>query len=140
GNGLTALVWLPDEVIVHDGTSGTGDSGRFGERSARAAIEQTGGFAAVGSGGDWGASRQPSAQDEVAAARARFAPPGPDSNGFGGSGYGQPDDSVPGAGRERDFAGGRANGGQPGDSAPGRPGPVPDGIAAASAGPPAGLE
>jgi len=138
GNGLTALVWLPDEVIVHDAAGGSGDSGRFGERSARAAIEQTGGFAAVGPGGDWGASRQPSAQDEVAAARARFAPPGPDSNGFGGPGYGQPDGSVPGVGRDREFAAGRANGGQPGDSSPGRSGPVPDGIAAAAAGPPAG--
>jgi signal transduction histidine kinase len=142
GNGLTALVWLPDEVIVHDGATGAGDSGRFGERSARQAIEQTGGFAAIGPGGsgDWGASRQPSAQDEVAAARARFSPPGQDSNGFGGSSYGQPDDSEPGIGRDREFAAGRANGGPPGDSGPGRLESVPDGLAAASAGPPAGSD
>jgi signal transduction histidine kinase/outer membrane murein-binding lipoprotein Lpp len=135
GNGLTALVWLPDEVIVHDGASGAGDAGRFGERSARAAIEQTGGFASTGVG-DWAASRQPSAQDEVAAARARFSPLGPESNGFGGADYAQPDGSVPGlngpgGGRDRELAAGgrfgdapfgdRANGGQPGDSVPARP-------------------
>ncbi len=140
GNGLTALVWLPDEVIVHDGGSGPADSGRFGERSARAAIEQTGGFATVGAGsGDWGASRQPSAQDEVAAARARFSPLGPDSNGFGGSSYGQPDGSAPDGGRDLEFLAGRANG-LPGDSGPGRPGSVPDGMAAAAAGPLAGSD
>jgi signal transduction histidine kinase len=135
GNGLTALVWLPDEVIVHDGASGAGDAGRLGERSARAAIEQTDGFASTGTG-DWTASRQPSAQDEVAAARARFTPLGPESNGFGGADYAQPDGSVPGlggpgGGRDRELAAGgrfgdgpfgdRANGGPPGDSVPARP-------------------
>jgi signal transduction histidine kinase len=150
GNGLTALVWLPDEVIVHDGTGGAADSGRFGERSARATIEQNGGFAQIGAGsgaGDWGASRQPSAQDEVAAARARFSPVNADGNGFGGSGSGQPDGSLPGGRRDLEFAAGQfgdpafadrangGNGGPPGDSIPGRLGPAPDGVAAA-AGPP----
>src|SRR6185437_5635781 len=42
GNGLTALVWMPDEVIVHESATGAGEPGRLLDRQARVAIEPVG--------------------------------------------------------------------------------------------------
>jgi signal transduction histidine kinase len=98
GNGLTALVWLPDEVIVHDGTSGATEPGRLADRPSRVALEP-GAMGAPGSGGGWiQPGPGPSAYDEVAAARSRFSPAA-DSNGdYGLAGVGQPGlGSRPGA-------------------------------------------
>ncbi len=109
GNGLTALVWLPDEVIVHEGANSAFDPGRLPDQPLRAAIGPGG----PGSGG-WSQSPggPPSAYDEVAAARARFSPVSPASNGdFGRSGLGPPEVGQPGfgqsgnGGRDREFAG-----------------------------------
>ncbi len=117
GNGLTALVWLPDETIVHDGSSTSVDPGRLTDRSARAAIEPP---AIPGrGGGEWGDSRSPSAYDEVAAARARFTPLPQDGNGngdFSRSGIGGQSglDSQPGFGRDRDASGAQFGTNQPG--------------------------
>jgi len=105
GAGLTALVWLPDEVVVREGATGPGGVGRFPEPLARFAIGSgpastaspdaaaSGEFAgspgsgpvgagsaagvggAVGSG-EWSAVAASTAEQEVAAARTpRFAPP-----------------------------------------------------------------
>src|ERR1039457_865598 len=38
GVGLTALVWLPDEVVVHEGAARPSGPGRFPEPLARFAI------------------------------------------------------------------------------------------------------
>jgi signal transduction histidine kinase len=112
GNGLTALVWLPDEVIVHEGANSVFDPGRLPDQPPRMAIGP-GGPGGTGSGG-WSQSPggPPSAYDEVAAARARFSPVSPASNGdFGRSGLGPPEVSQPGfgqsgnGGRDREFAG-----------------------------------
>ena len=124
GNGLTALVWLPDEVIVNEGANGTFDPGRLGD-APRAAIGQGGPGSASGSwtqppGGP------PSVYDEVTAARARFSPLQPIGNGdFGRSGIGPPEISQPGFGqpgfgqpgagngaRDREFAAGQYDSGQ----------------------------
>jgi signal transduction histidine kinase len=88
--GLTALVWLPDEVVVRDGGARTGGMGRFPEPLARFAIGQgppgiagpgapgsedlavagSGGHLAVGPGsGDWAGGAAANAEQEVAAAR-----------------------------------------------------------------------
>ena len=94
GVGLTALVWLPDEVVVRETAARSGGPGQFPEPLARFAIgsppaglngpagpAQVGTGAPVGFGGpvgsgDWPAAGQPTAEQEVAAARApRFAPP-----------------------------------------------------------------
>jgi len=88
GVGLTALVWLPDEVVVHEGAARPAGPGRFPEPLARFAIGSgpagiTGpaGPAPAGAGGpvgsgEWPATSQPTAEQEVAAARTpRFAPP-----------------------------------------------------------------
>ena len=83
GVGLTALVWLPDEVVVHESAARSGGPGRFPEPLAKFAIgsgpagingpADAGGQ--VGSG-EWPAVGQPTTEQEVAAARApRFAPP-----------------------------------------------------------------
>ena len=89
GVGLTALVWLPDEVVAHEGAARPAGPGRFPEPLARFAIGSgpagmngparvaagAGAGGPVGSG-EWPAAGQPTAEQEVAAARApRFAPP-----------------------------------------------------------------
>jgi len=89
--GLTALVWLPDEVVVRESATRPGGLGRFPEPLARFAIGSApaGTVAPAGQGGalpagfavasptgsgDWVA--QPTAEQEVAAARMpRFEPP-----------------------------------------------------------------
>jgi signal transduction histidine kinase len=90
GNGLTALVWLPDEVIVHESAAGPSEPGRLPDRPSRVAIEPGG----TGSGpGGWSEpGGPPSAYDEVAAARARFSPLPSDGNGdlSHSGGYSQP--------------------------------------------------
>ena len=95
GAGLTALVWLPDEVVVREGAARPGGQGRFGEPLSRFALGQApagitsgpgpqipvgaGGAAGAGMGSDeWpaaaAASGPSTAEQEVAAARApRFA-------------------------------------------------------------------
>jgi signal transduction histidine kinase len=105
GAGLTALVWLPDEVVVREGAIRPGGTGRFPEPLARFAIgagpeysvspdavgsgELAGapGSGSVGAGtaagvgvpvgsGEWPAVAASTAEQEVAAARTpRFAPP-----------------------------------------------------------------
>jgi len=101
GAGLTALVWLPDEVVAHEGATRPGGLGRFPEPLARFAIGSgpagiagpaspsgSGGQLPVGSGvgssmgsGEWPAAGASTAEQEVAAARApRFAPPQQDES------------------------------------------------------------
>jgi signal transduction histidine kinase len=93
GAGLTALVWLPDEVVVREGVVRPGGGGRFPEPLARFAIGPgpagTASPDAAGSGelagapgsgpvgsGEWSAVAASTAEQEVAAARTpRFAPP-----------------------------------------------------------------
>src|SRR6266516_3193446 len=66
--GLTALVWLPDEVVVHDGAGRPGAAGRLGDQATRPAI---GPVAPVAPGsGDWADAGRTPAEDQVAAARA----------------------------------------------------------------------
>jgi signal transduction histidine kinase len=100
GNGLTALVWLPDEVIVHESANGSADPGRLTERPPRVAIGP-GAFNGPDSGGsgDWSPQGPPSAYDEVAAARARFTPLQPGDGDFGRSGIGPSEISQPGVGQ-----------------------------------------
>jgi signal transduction histidine kinase len=124
GNGLTALVWLPDEVIVHDGVVTTMDPGRLPERPPRVAIEPP--VVSGGSGG-WTEPSPPSAFDEVAAARARFSPLQPDSDDFGrAGGIGPPEISQPGVVRpdfaRADFGNGDFGNGDFGNGDPGSPG------------------
>ncbi len=102
GNGLTALVWLPDEVIVHEGVVGSIEPGRLPERPPRVAIEPPGMIGA--SNGGWSEPGPPSAYDEVAAARARFTPLPSGGDDFGRTGgIGPPEISQPGVARP-DFA------------------------------------
>ncbi|MGO9297482.1 MAG: nitrate- and nitrite sensing domain-containing protein [Streptosporangiaceae bacterium] len=88
--GLTALVWLPDEVIMHDGQSaGPGD--RRPEAAAAAVAPVF---------GDWDSSARSAAEHEVSAARTpRFTPLRPDaaqsSDSAEASGLGR---RVPGSG------------------------------------------
>ncbi len=96
GAGLTALVWLPDEVVVREGGARPGGQGRFPEPLARFAIGSgpagingpgvPGEIAAAGLGGPAGSGEWPAvastAEQEVAAARSpRFAPEDEDSPG-----------------------------------------------------------
>ena len=93
GVGLTALVWLPDEVVVREGAArpswpwpvprAAGQvRDRIADRAAtarplrgRPQLAARSARSAVGSG-EWPAAGQPTAEQEVAAARApRFAPP-----------------------------------------------------------------
>jgi hypothetical protein len=115
GTGLTALVWLPDEVVVHESLGRSGGPGRIGEQIARPAIGPAGPEGSVA--GDWRDAGRLAAEDQVAAARApRFAALRPD----GGSPLGP--QRVPGAGPR-----------------PGRPGETPTGpLPAVGDEPPAG--
>ncbi|MDR2987093.1 MAG: nitrate- and nitrite sensing domain-containing protein [Nocardiopsaceae bacterium] len=91
GAGLTALVWLPDEVVVRESAGSPSGAGRFQEPFARFSIG-TGraGIAGAASPGELAAADGPhalaagasTAEQEVAAARTpRFSPP--DQNGPG---------------------------------------------------------
>jgi signal transduction histidine kinase len=88
GAGLTALVWLPDEVVVREEAVRPGGAGRFPEPLARFAIgpESAGAASPEGAGsgelagapgsGPVGLGSAATAEREVAAARMpRFAPP-----------------------------------------------------------------
>ncbi|MGN6678847.1 MAG: nitrate- and nitrite sensing domain-containing protein [Streptosporangiaceae bacterium] len=85
GAGLTALVWLPDEVVVRESAGGPGGTGRFPEPFAKFAIgtgqagiagpNAPGELTAAASSGEWPAAAS-TAEQEVAAARTpRFSPP-----------------------------------------------------------------
>jgi hypothetical protein len=114
GAGLTALVWLPDEVVVRESAGRPGAGGRFPEPFAKFAIG--GGqpgiagpgspaeLTAAGNSGEWSTAEQ-----EVAAARTpRFSPPDSDAAGAAlgparvpGVGphpgrFGTPDGPIPG--------------------------------------------
>jgi signal transduction histidine kinase len=118
GAGLTALVWLPDEVVVRETAGRPGGTGRFPEPFAKFAIG--GGqpgiagpgspaeLTAAASSGEWPAGAS-TAEQEVAAARTpRFSPPDLDAAGAAlgparvpGVGphpgrFGTPDGSIPG--------------------------------------------
>ena len=88
--GLTALVWLPDEVVTHETPGSSGFPGRFD--SAVSPALPAGG--SEGGTGVWGQAGRSAAEQEVSAARApRFAPLLADG-GDGGLGPRR----VPGAG------------------------------------------
>jgi hypothetical protein len=104
--GLTALVWLPDEAVTHDGDgtpgmrrpgmeapapqqalsaspSGSFSSGGF----ATAGPAPAGSVAGVFSTGEWGANERSSAEEAVTAARTpRFRPDAEDGAEDGGPG------------------------------------------------------
>ena len=89
GAGLTALVWLPDEIVVREPALRPGGAGRFAEPlAARFAIGNGpqgiagpgshGELTTAGSSGEWPTAAS-TAEQEVAAARApRFSPPDQD--------------------------------------------------------------
>jgi signal transduction histidine kinase len=85
GAGLTALVWLPDEVVVRESAGSPSGAGRIPEPLTRFAIgtgragiagpASPGELTAVGSPDEWSAGAS-TAEQEVAAARTpRFSPP-----------------------------------------------------------------
>jgi signal transduction histidine kinase len=73
--GLTALVWLPDETVTHEGNGSPGGLRRF-ERNGTGSPDSLETLAGNGTGGEWGPRRGRSAAEEaVNAARApRFTP------------------------------------------------------------------
>ncbi|MGN6791335.1 MAG: nitrate- and nitrite sensing domain-containing protein [Streptosporangiaceae bacterium] len=91
GAGLTALVWLPDEVVVRESASRPGGSGRFGEPFARFAIgngpagisgsDAPGELMAAGGSGEWPAGGSVAEQEVAAARTPRFSPPDEDVPG-----------------------------------------------------------
>jgi signal transduction histidine kinase len=104
--GLTALVWLPDEVVVHEGAGNGMPSGfgRMGDQAGRSAIAPAG--PAMLPAANWADSGRAAAENEVAAARMpRFAPLRPDSDH---PPLGPP--RVPGAGPRPGRAGGTTTG------------------------------
>jgi hypothetical protein len=73
--GLTALVWLPDETVTHEGTGGTPGTRRFDRNGAAAGADSIETVPGGGLGAEWGARRSRSTAEEVNAARApRFTP------------------------------------------------------------------
>jgi len=74
--GLTALVWLPDETITHEGVGGAPGSRRFDRNGAAAGADSAEAIPAAGGlGTDWGARLGRSPAEEVTAARTpRFTP------------------------------------------------------------------
>jgi signal transduction histidine kinase len=78
--GLTALVWLPDEVVTHEGLGATGPLARFDAGAlaagAAATVTASGGWGNGGHGeGDGDDADRAAAEQEVNAARTpRFAP------------------------------------------------------------------
>ena len=73
--GLTALVWLPDETVTHEGNGTPAGLRRF-ERNGSGSPDSLEALAGNGTGGEWGPRRGRSAAEEaVNAARApRFSP------------------------------------------------------------------
>jgi signal transduction histidine kinase len=73
--GLTALVWLPDETVTHEGNGSPAGLRRF-ERNGSGTPDSLETLAGNGTGGEWGPRRGRSAAEEaVNAARApRFTP------------------------------------------------------------------
>ncbi len=73
--GLTALVWLPDETVTHEGNGAPTGLRRF-ERNGSAGPDPLDALTGNGNGGEWGPRRGRSAAEEaVNAARApRFTP------------------------------------------------------------------
>ena len=77
--GLTALVWLPDETVTHEGNGSPGGLRRF-ERNGSASADPmdalSGNGNGNGGGGEWGPRRgRTAAEEAVNAARApRFTP------------------------------------------------------------------
>ena len=105
--GLTALVWLPDETVTHDG-DGNASGLRRSDANALDALGDTpaaSGFATAGpapagavagvfSTGEWGSGERSAAEDAVTAARMpKFAPLRADTDDAG-----LPVRRVPGAG------------------------------------------
>jgi signal transduction histidine kinase len=73
--GLTALVWLPDETVTHEGNGSPAGLRRF-DRNGSGSPDSLETLAGNGTGGEWGPRRGRSAAEEaVNAARApRFSP------------------------------------------------------------------
>jgi len=95
--GLTALVWLPDEVISHESDAGGSGMRRFELPASGVAAASPGGMPALVSGFN-GTGSGTSAEDEINAARApRFASLQTDS-ASGGTDAGLGPRRVPGAG------------------------------------------
>jgi signal transduction histidine kinase len=148
GAGLTALVWLPDEVVVREGAIRPGGLGRFPEPLARFAIgagtEDVTGPGSAGSGEFAGASgsgpaipspsgagapvgsaewpaASSTAEQEVAAARTpRFEPPQDEESSVLGP------QRVPGVGPHPGWSGGAPAGPATDPGAAALAGPAPD--------------
>ncbi len=73
--GLTALVWLPDETVTHEGSGSPAGLRRF-ERNGSGNADSLEALAGNGGGGEWGPRRgRTAAEEAVNAARApRFTP------------------------------------------------------------------
>ena len=74
--GLTALVWLPDETVTHEGNGSPTGLRRFERNGTGGTPDSLEALAGNGTGGEWGPRRGRSAAEEaVNAARApRFTP------------------------------------------------------------------
>jgi signal transduction histidine kinase len=74
--GLTALVWLPDETVTHEGNGSPAGLRRFERNGSGGTPDSLEALAGNGTGGEWGPRRGRSAAEEaVNAARApRFNP------------------------------------------------------------------
>jgi signal transduction histidine kinase len=74
--GLTALVWLPDETVTHEGNGSPAGLRRFERNGSGGAAPLEALSGNGGNGGDWGPRRgRSAAEDAVNAARApRFTP------------------------------------------------------------------
>ena len=74
--GLTALVWLPDETVTHEGNGSPTGLRRFERNGSGGTPDSLEALAGNGTGGEWGPRRGRSAAEEaVNAARApRFTP------------------------------------------------------------------
>jgi signal transduction histidine kinase len=113
--GLTALVWLPDEAVSHEGDGGPGmhrpgmeapaqqqslpasPSGSFSSGGfATAGPAPAGSVAGVFSTGEWGANERSSAEEAVTAARTpRFRPDAEGGAADGENGSGLPFRTTP---------------------------------------------
>ncbi len=73
--GLTALVWLPDETVTHEGNGSPSGLRRF-ERNGSGNADALDALSGNGGSGEWGPRRgRSAAEEEVNAARApRFTP------------------------------------------------------------------
>ena len=105
GTGLTALVWLPDEVVVHEGMGRPAGFGRLGDQTVRPAIAPLGPVGLMPP--DRADAGRSVAEHEVAAARApKFAPLRTDADGRAPLGP----QRVPGAGPRPGRTGGTSTG------------------------------